>query len=138
LPPDGTLTACDISEEFTNRARQAWADAGVSDKVSLHLGPATETLAAFRAEGRVFDMAFIDADKPNYPTYYEDCLAMVRPGGSILIDNMLWAGRVANPEDTDPETEMFRQLTTSLRDDPRIDFALVTVGDGIAICRVRG
>ena len=95
LPPDGRITCCDVSREWTDIAREAWADAGVADKVDLRLAPAAETLATLDDDS--FDLAFIDADKPGYDTYYEECLRVVRPGGLILIDNVLWSGEVAEP-----------------------------------------
>ena len=95
LPPDGRITCLDVSEEWTDVAREAWAEAGVADKVDLRLAPAAETLATLDDDS--FDMAFIDADKPGYDTYYEECLRVVRPGGLILIDNVLWSGEVAEP-----------------------------------------
>ncbi len=137
LPEDGKVTACDLSEEFTRRAQKTWADAGVADKVELLLGPGIDTLDRLIAEGKSYDLAFIDADKPSYPRYYEQCLTLLRPGGLLLIDNMLWGGKVADPEHQDHETVMFRDLTLKLRDDDRIDFSLLTVGDGVGMCRVR-
>ena len=140
LPPDGHIIALDISEEFTDTARRYWQEAGVADKITLHLAPATETLDALIADSAnraSFDFAFIDADKTNYPAYYEACLRLVRPGGLILIDNVLWAGKVADPEITDADTEMFRALNAKIAADERVDRCMVPVGDGVTLCRVR-
>src|SRR3954449_3400009 len=102
MPPDGKIIACDRSEEYTAQARQTWADAGVSDKIELRLGPAVNTLDALIAEGHSgsFDFAFIDADKANYANYYERALVLVRTGGLIAIDNVLWHGAVIDAADT--------------------------------------
>ena len=137
LPPGGRITCCDISEEFTVRARQAWADAAVEDRMELRIGPAVETLAALEAEGASFDMAFIDADKPGYPAYYEACLRLVRPGGLICIDNVLWSGRVADVTDTDASTETIRAVNAAIADDPRVDVVMLPVADGVTLARVR-
>ena len=137
LPPGGRITCCDISEEFTARARRVWADAAVEDRVELRIGPALESLAALEAEGASFDLAFIDADKPNYAGYYEACLRLVRPGGLICIDNVLWSGRVADPSDTDPSTEAIRALNDAIAIDERVDVATVPIADGLTIARIR-
>ncbi|MEO8247231.1 MAG: class I SAM-dependent methyltransferase [Chloroflexota bacterium] len=137
LPPGGRITCCDISAEFTARARQAWADAAVEDRVELRIGPAVETLATLEAEGASFDMAFIDADKPGYPAYYEACLRLVRPGGLICIDNVLWSGRVADQTDTDASTETIRAVNAAIADDPRVDVVMLPVADGVTLARVR-
>ena len=137
LPPGGRITCCDISAEFTARARQAWADAAVEDRVELRIGPAVETLAALEAEGASFDMAFIDADKPGYPAYYEACLRLVRPGGLICIDNVLWSGRVCDVTDTDASTETIRAVNAAIADDPRVDVVMLPVADGVTLARVR-
>ena len=139
LPSDGIIVACDINEEWTGIARRYWADAGVAGRIDLRLAPALETLAALDSAGEAgrFDMAFIDADKPNYPAYYEHCLNLVRPGGLILVDNVLWGGAVADPTRTDPSTEALRALNQTMRDDSRIDFSLVPIGDGLSLARRR-
>jgi predicted O-methyltransferase YrrM len=137
LPPGGRITCCDISAEFTARARKAWADAAVEDRVELRIGPAVETLAALETEGASFDMAFIDADKAGYPDYYEACLRLVRPGGLICIDNVLWSGRVADRTDTDASTETIRAVNATIADDPRVDVAMLPVADGVTLARVR-
>jgi predicted O-methyltransferase YrrM len=137
LPPDGELVALDVSEEYTDVARRYWAEAGVADLVRLHLAPALETLGRLVAAGETFDLAFIDADKANYPAYFEQALALLRPGGVILIDNVLFHGRVIDPEAKDPDTEAIRQLNASLHHDERIDLALIPIGDGVTIARKR-
>lgn len=139
LPADGRIVACDVSAEWTAIARRYWAEAGVADRIALHLAPARTTLAALLAAGDAesYDFAFIDADKENYRAYYEDCLRLVRPGGLIAIDNTLWAGRVCDPEERDAETEAIRALNSYLRTDSRIDLSLVPIGDGLTLARRR-
>jgi predicted O-methyltransferase YrrM len=137
LPPGGMVTCCDISEEFTARARQAWHDAGVEERVELRIGPAVETLERLLEDGATFDLAFIDADKPSYGAYYEACVALVRPGGLICIDNVLWSGRVADPADTDASTEAIRAINARVAADQRVDVAMVPIADGLTLARVR-
>ena len=139
LPPDGRLLACDVSQPWTAVARRYWQEAGVAGKIDLRLGAALRTLDALLAAGEAasFDFAFIDADKANYAAYYERCLALVRPGGVIAIDNVLWGGRVADPAAGDADTAAIRALNLALRDDPRIDLALVPVADGLTLARKR-
>jgi predicted O-methyltransferase YrrM len=134
LPATATAVCCDVSEEYTSIARKYWQEAGLADRIELRLGPALDSLA--QIEGP-FDLAFIDADKPNYPHYYEACLRLVRPGGVILIDNVLWDGKVANPDVWDADTLMFRELNDRLRADQRVDLALIPIADGITVARVR-
>ncbi len=134
LPADGKVVALDVSEEFTSHARKYWKEAGMDGKIALHLAPAVETLDAMIAKGEApFDFAFIDADKPNYGAYYECALKLVRPGGLIALDNMLWSGAVADPSITDPSTETIRALNAKIHADDRVDVALLTVGDGIML-----
>jgi predicted O-methyltransferase YrrM len=137
LPPDGVLHACDVSEEFTSVARRYWAESGVASKIHLYLGPATETLERFLAEGQAgtFDFAFIDADKPNYDAYYEAALQLLRPGGLIGIDNTLWSGRVADPSAQDESTVALRALNAKIHGDSRVDAAIVPIGDGLTLAR---
>jgi predicted O-methyltransferase YrrM len=135
LPPDGRITCLDVSEEWTNVAREAWTDAGVADKVDLRLAPATETLATLDDDS--FDIAFIDADKPNYDAYYEGCLRVVRPGGLIMIDNVLWSGEVAQTGDISENAQIMRALNEKVAADERIDHVLVPIGDGLTLARVR-
>jgi predicted O-methyltransferase YrrM len=135
LPPDGRITCLDVSQEWTDAAREAWADAGVADKVDLILAPATETLRTLEDDS--FDMAFIDADKPGYDTYYEQCLRVVRPGGLILIDNVLWSGEVAQPDDGSENARIMRALNEKIANDDRVDHVLLPIGDGLTLARVR-
>lgn len=138
LPPGGLLVCCDVSEEWTRMARRYWAEAGVAERIDLRLAPALDTLAALKAERTApFDFAFIDADKSGYDAYYEACLALLRPGGLIALDNMLWSGKVADPTQTDADTAALRALNAKIRDDPRVDAALLTLGDGVMLARRR-
>jgi predicted O-methyltransferase YrrM len=137
LVPGGRLVCCDISEEWTAIARRYWAEAGVADRIELHLQPAQLTLAELLRNNGAgsFDFAFIDADKTGYDAYYEACLALLRAGGLIAIDNVLWSGTVADPADQKPDTVALRNLTAKIRDDSRVDACLVTVGDGVQLAR---
>ena len=135
LPHDGRITCLDVSKEWTDIARQAWADAGVADRIELRLGPASETLATLGDD--TFDLAFIDADKPGYDAYYEGCLRVVRPGGLILIDNVLWSGRVADPSDDDENTRIIRALNEKIAADERVDHVLLPLADGLTMVRRR-
>lgn len=139
LPDDGTLLCCDVSDEFTQVARRYWSEAGVSHKITLRLAPALDTLDNLLASGHegTFDWIFIDADKPNYPAYYEAALKLLRTGGTLGIDNTLWAGRVADPSQTDENTEIFRTLNAQIAQDERVDRTLVPIGDGLTLCRKR-
>lgn len=135
----GRITACDINEEFLGVAGKYWQAAGVAEQIETRLGPAAESLEALLNEGAAnsFDMAFVDADKTGYDTYYELCLKLVRPGGLILFDNVLWSGAVADPSRTDADTQALRALNEKLHGDERIDLCLLPVCDGIGICRRR-
>lgn len=135
LPPDGQLIACDVSQEYTAIARRYWQQAGVSHKIDLRLAPALETLDDLLAEGQAntFDFAFIDADKSNYDNYYERALQLLRSGGLIAIDNVLWSGRVADPDVQDNRTQQIRQLNQKLRQDERVTISLVPIADGLTL-----
>lgn len=137
LPEDGKLVACDVSEEWTSIAKQYWQEARLTNRIELHLGPAIETLAQLLRDGAAgsFDFAFIDADKTNYDAYYESCLQLLRPGGLIAIDNMLWGGAVADPAARSADTEALRALNVKIRDDARVESCLLTVGDGVMLAR---
>ena len=135
LPEDGRITCLDVSREWTDIAREAWTDAGVADKVDLRLAPATETLSTLTDDS--FDLAFIDADKPGYDNYYEGCLRVVRTGGVILIDNVLWSGAVADPTNHDENTTIMRALNEKVAADERVDHVLLPIGDGLTVARVR-
>jgi caffeoyl-CoA O-methyltransferase len=139
LPFDGRLVACDVSEEFTSIGRRYWREAGVERIIRLELGPALGTLDALIAdgEGETFDFAFIDADKPSYGDYVERTLALLRPGGLLAIDNVLWDGKVADPAVHDPDTDAIRALNERLLGDERIDLSLLPVGDGLTLARKR-
>ena len=138
LPPDGSLICCDVSKEWTDIGRRAWDEAGVAGRIELRLGPAAVTLDRLIAEGGAgrFDFAFIDADKESYDRYYEQCLILLCKGGLIAIDNMLWDGAVADPADATESTVAIRALNAKLRNDSRVDFCLIPVGDGIALARI--
>jgi predicted O-methyltransferase YrrM len=138
LPDDGRLLACDVSDEFTRVGRPFWRQAGVEHKIELVLAPALQTLDARLAAGEsgLYDFAFIDADKAGYDAYYERCLALLRPGGLVALDNMLWSGAVARPADS-PSTAALQALNAKIQRDPRVDQALLTVGDGLMLARKR-
>ena len=138
LPEDGRVLACDISDEFTRFGQPFWRQAGVAHKIDLVLAPALQTLDVRLAAGEAghYDFAFIDADKANYDAYYERCLALVRPGGLIALDNMLWSGAVVRPA-KDADTAALQALNAKLQIDERIDHTLLTVGDGLALARKR-
>lgn len=140
LPADGRILCLDVSEEYTARAREAWREAGVEEKIELRLAPARESLDALLAEGAAgsFDFAFIDADKENYRHYYEAALELLRPGGLIAVDNTLWGGSVADPADTKPDTVAIRAFNDALHADERVDLSLVPIGDGLSLARKRG
>ncbi|MBP6820675.1 MAG: class I SAM-dependent methyltransferase [Acidobacteria bacterium] len=133
IPADGMVYACDVSEEWTSVARRYWAEAGVADKITLKLAPANETLDALLADGHAgtFDFAFIDADKTNYDGYYERALKLVRKGGLLVFDNMLWYGKVADQSVTDADTVALRALNAKLHQDERVFASLIGVGDGM-------
>ncbi len=139
LPKTGNVVACDVSAEWTAVARRYWREAEVDDTIDLRLAPAVETLDALLAEGRgnSFDFAFIDADKENYLNYYQRALALVRQGGVIAIDNVLWSGSVADPEDSDPSTVAIRELNQALHRDKRVDLTLLPIGDGLTLASKR-
>ncbi|MBO3459920.1 class I SAM-dependent methyltransferase [Aetokthonos hydrillicola Thurmond2011] len=135
LPPEGKVVACDVSEEYTAIARHWWQKAGVEHKIDLHIAPALFTLEQLLAkgEGGTFDFAFIDADKRNYDSYYSLALQLVRPGGLIAIDNVLWSGRVADPQVQDNRTNRMRAFNQMLHQDMRITLSLVPIGDGLTL-----
>jgi len=139
LPPDGTLLCCDVSEEWTRIARRFWAEAGVSDRIEVRLGPALGTLDALLADGRAgtFDYAFVDADKSEYPAYYDRVFELVRPGGIMLWDNVLWGGEVIHPEVDDPGVRGIRELNQRLATDQRISVAMLPLADGVTLVRKR-
>jgi caffeoyl-CoA O-methyltransferase len=135
-PVGAKLLACDINEEWTTRARDYWREAQVGDVIDLVIAPATATLDARIAAGEAgqYDLGFIDADKTGYDAYYERGLQLLRPGGAILFDNMLWSGRVADSADTTPDTSALRALAHKARGDARVHAAMTNIGDGVLIC----
>lgn len=136
LPEDGRLICCDVSEEWTAIARKFWAEAGVAHKIDLRLAPALDTLADLRRSGApLFDFAFIDADKEPLPSYFEAVLELIRPDGLIVVDNTLWGGAVADPQRNDADTQAIRKFNETVARDPRVDVALLTVGDGVTLAR---
>lgn len=139
LPQDGKVVACDVSEEYTNTARKYWQQAGVASKIELHIAPAVETLDRLLTSGEAgtFDFAFIDADKSSYDNYYERALQLVRPGGLIAVDNVLWSGRVADPQVQDNRTNNIRAFNQKLHQDPRVMISLVPIADGLMLALKR-
>lgn len=139
LPATGQVVACDINQDDTAIARRYWQAAGVAHKIDLRLGPGITTLESLlqAGEGNTFDFAFIDADKQSYDRYYELTLQLVRPGGVIAIDNVLWSGRVADPQVTDNRTAHLRALNAKLHQDQRVDISLLPLGDGLTLARKR-
>jgi predicted O-methyltransferase YrrM len=137
LPPDGQIVACDVDAGATDVARHYWQLAGVAAKVDLRIAPALETLRNLLEDGDAgsFDIAFIDADKASYPEYYELCLKLVRSGGLVLIDNVLWYGQVADLEVTDKRTTILRQLNQQIHQDQRVDLVMLPIGDGMTVVR---
>lgn len=135
-PIGAHLLACDVSEEWTAKARAYWRDAEVDDIIDLKIAPAVETLDAAIAVGQSgsFDMGFVDADKTSYDAYYERGLTLLRPGGVMLFDNVLWSGRVADPADTTPDTSALRALAHKAKGDARVHAAMTGIGDGVLIC----
>ena len=140
LPVDGQLVALDISEEWTAIGRRHWSAAGLADRIDLRLGPAAESMQAMLDEGQAgsFDFLFIDADKTGYARYYELGLELLRPGGLVAVDNVLWDGAVAAPGPGDADTEALRAFNDALILDRRVDLVMVPVGDGLSLARKRG
>lgn len=139
LPEDGELICCDVSTTWTNMAQKYWQRAGVEKKITLHIAPAAKTLQNLLDEGRSeqFQLVFIDADKENYDQYYEQCLQLIQPNGLILLDNMLWSGKVADEQYQDKDTLALRALNSKIRDDQRVDASLIPLADGIMMARKR-
>jgi caffeoyl-CoA O-methyltransferase len=134
LPADGKLLCCDVNEEWTSLGRRYWERAGVANKITLKLAPAAETLKALPAS-HTFDFAFIDADKTNYATYYEEILKRMRPGGLILLDNVLWSGRILDESVQDTDTQALRKLNDFIAKDTRVQAVMLAVADGLTIVR---
>lgn len=139
MPVDGRLICCDIPGDYNAMAERYWHEAGLGGRIEQRLAPALETLAALRAEGQAgsFDLIFIDADKANYPAYFEHALGLARQGGLILFDNTLWSGRVLEQNPDSADTRAIQALNRALHDDARIDLSLLPLGDGLTLCRKR-
>ena len=137
LPADGRILACDISEEFTAVARRYWKEAGVDHKIELRLAPALETLDARLKAGEAgsYDFAFIDADKANYSGYYERILRLLRPGGLVTVDNVLWSGAVVDKQDRTEDTVAIRKFNELLHTDRRVELSMLPIGDGLTLAR---
>jgi caffeoyl-CoA O-methyltransferase len=136
MGPDGHLLCCDVSEEWTAMARDAWVEAGVADRIELRIGPGIDTLRSLPPDEQ-FDLAFIDADKTGYPDYYEEILARLRPGGLILLDNMLQGGRVLDASSDDESVAAIRALNDRIVADPRVTVVLLPIGDGVSVVQKR-
>lgn len=139
MGPEGILTALDINADYTETAQRFWAEAGLADRIELRVGDARESLAALRAEGLdgAYDFAFIDADKSGYDIYYEHCLALVRPGGLVLIDNSFHMGQIAEPARWGENAPVVDALNKKIKDDARVTIAMLPLGDGLTLCRKR-
>ncbi len=139
LPEGGRLICCDLPGDYNATAERYWQEAGLSGRIEQRLAPALETLAALEGEGQAgsFDLIFIDADKANYPAYYQQSLRLLRAGGLILFDNTLWSGRVLEAAPESADTRAIQALNLMLRDDARIDLSLLPLGDGLTLCRKR-
>ncbi len=140
LPQDGELVCCDDSEEWTAMARKYWQQAGLEDRINFKLGDAGATLQSLIDEGQegTFDFIFIDADKQNYPLYYELSLKLLRAGGLMAVDNTLWSGDVADPGNMEPGTQAIRRFNAMLKQDERVEISLVTIGDGLTLVHKPG
>ena len=139
LPPDGRVLTLDLNPDWVELGRRAWREAGVEDRIEVRFGLAEDSLDRLIGAGEAgsFDLAFIDADKKSYDVYYERSLVLIRPGGLIMIDNVLWGGAVADPASRDRQTEALRALNAKLQADPRVTMALVPIGDGLMLARRR-
>lgn len=135
---DCRLCACEINPDYARLAQGYWQQAGVQDRIELHLGPAAATLDTFLHQGRQFDLAFLDADKVGLERYYESCLRLVRPGGLIVVDNVLWSGLVADPQAVDPDTVAIRAFNERVAQDLRVDVVMLPLADGLTLLRPRG
>lgn len=137
LPDDGHVTCCDLSFDWTRMAVKYWDKMNLNEKITLHLAPAIDTLQSLIHNNlqNTYDFAFIDADKPNYLRYYEYCLQLVRPGGVIAIDNVLWSGEIINPENQNENTRAIRELNTKIANDDRVTICMLPMGDGLTLAR---
>jgi predicted O-methyltransferase YrrM len=137
LPPDGRLTTLDVNDDWTSLGRRHWQEAGVADRIDLRLGLAQDSLRTLQAEGAIFDLVYIDADKKTYPTYYDLALTLTHQGSIIAFDNVLWHGAVADPDDHYHQTETLRRLNANLHADERVSLVMLPLGDGLTLLRVR-
>lgn len=139
LPKDGKVVSCDVDVDCTNKAKIFWQEAGVADKIELNIGKATDTLQRLINEGEAntFDFAFIDADKTNYEVYFEQALALLRPGGLIAVDNVLWNGQVADQMNNDSSTCAIRALNEKILNDDRVTMCMIPIGDGLTLAKKR-
>jgi predicted O-methyltransferase YrrM len=137
LPPDGRLTTLDVNDDWTALGRRHWQEAGVADRIDLRLGLAQDSLRVLQAEGAIFDLVYIDADKKTYPTYYDLALTLTHPGSVVAFDNVLWHGAVADPDDHSRQTGTLRTLNASLHADERVGLVMLPIGDGLTLLRVR-
>jgi caffeoyl-CoA O-methyltransferase len=136
LPDDGVLITCDLNDEWTGIARRYWDEAGVASKIDLRLGPALETIRAL-PDDEPFDFAFVDADKSEYPDYYEECLRLLRPGGLVMLDNVFRSGGILDASSDDPRNRATREVNDRVAADERVDVAMLPVADGITLARKR-
>lgn len=136
LAPGGSLLCCDVSEEWTAIAREHWAMAGLEDRIEPRIGPAADTLRSLPLDPTI-DLAFIDADKTGYRTYYDEIIDRLRPGGLVLVDNVLWGGNVVNESDTSDDTEAIRAVNDHIAGDERVDVVMLPIADGLTIARKR-
>ncbi len=136
LAQGGSLLCCDVSEEWTEIGRRAWAAAGLADRIELRIGPALDTLKALPATADI-DLVFIDADKPGYAAYWAELVPRVRPGGLLLVDNVLWSGEIIDPEVSDANTSALRAFNDLVASDDRVDTVVLTAFDGLTIARRR-
>ena len=134
LGENGRLLCCDVSEEWTAIARRAWSRAGVADRIDLRIAPGADTLRALPTDETI-DLAFIDADKPSYPVYYEEILTRLRPNGVLLVDNVLWDGRVVRPDADDENTRAIRAFNDMVAADARVEVVMLPIADGLTLCR---
>ncbi|MBL4647463.1 MAG: class I SAM-dependent methyltransferase [Gammaproteobacteria bacterium] len=139
LPADGQLITCDINEAWTKKAKIFWQQAGIINKIDLRLAPALDTLAQLRVEGKEnhFDLVFIDANKNSYPQYYDVCLPLLTSGGLMIIDNVLWHGKVADAENQEKSTQAIRRLNEKIYADQRVEVSMLPMGDGMTLVRKR-
>ena len=134
LPEDGTLLCCDVSEEWTSIGRRYWEQAGVASKIDLRIGPAIDTLRSLPLEEQ-FDLAFIDADKPSYASYYDEIIPRLRAGGLLMVDNVLWGGSVIDPQATDENTTAIRAFNDKVAADERVESVILAISDGVTVAR---